>query len=304
MTETLELTPVEIDLVAHSKTTGWTLLGNKAEHEACNAGRIYLLNYPLVSGDTYEISYTIDSINTGYLQPFAGTTGGLQRTAPGFYKETIVANGTQFFFYSNANVQYLSSFDIKNTKVPTGLKQQNTIAYSDKLNKWTSYYTYNPDCAFSLFINMYSYKNGRMYIHNNNSSSRNNFYGIQYESLINVPFYSQSVVSKTFQSISYQGNQLLITSEDGITTSLGQISELIEEDFLKDILEDGVNQVDVFSVEGIYSASFLRDKNIDLINGDPLKGNYITVELKTTTNQVLKLYTVEVISQVSKVGAR
>jgi len=64
-------------------------------------------------------------------------------------------------------------------------------------------------------------------------------------------------IPKTFLSLSMQVNELMITTVDGITTSLGQLSELSEIDFLKDHLNDGVSAVNIFDKEGVYFIRFL-----------------------------------------------
>ncbi len=305
MITTLKNTPVSIDFTELGTSTGWTLNGDSAVHEICNAGSIYWDGYPIVSGDSYIISYRIDYINSGVLRPNIGTTQGVVRTTPGEFTETILAAGSnpRFSFYSSANCQ-ITVLNIKNTKTATGLKEQNTIAFSEKKNKWTDFRTFNPDFAMSLFTNFYSFKNGVLYIHRPNSPVRNNFYGNDYQTIVKVVFNDQEMQTKTYQSISIQSNQLMITTEDGIETSLGQVSELIADDFLQATLNDGVDLVEVYDNEGVYSARFMRDKNVDIINGDALKGNYITVELITVDNSILRLFSLSVHSEPSRIGVR
>ncbi len=109
--------------------------------------------------------------------------------------------------------------------------------------------------------------------------------------------------------MSYEANQLLVTTDNGISTVLGdeqQISELIDLDFLKDTLDDGVTTVEIYDVEGIFSASFLRDAagGGDINNGDVLKGTYIVVELTQQNDELLKLKNIIIHSEPSKIGAR
>lgn len=304
---TLENTPIDINLVLQAPTTGWSFSGNVATHESCNAGSIYLNGFTIEVGKTYQFTYKVTSISGGYVQPFMGTTAGTQRTATGFFVETLICAGTspRFSFYSNANC-VIEIFDIRSTEVITEKKQKNNIVYSERLNKWTSFYTYNPDCGFGLFIDLYTYKNGNLYLHQNNSSNRNNFYGNSYDTIVKLPFNQQVSFVSTFESMSIQSNMLMVTTTDGVQTSLGQISDLIASDFTKSTLVDGATTVTINSVEGVYSASFLRDKNsIDgLINGDVLKGNYLLVELQTTEATKLRLFSVAVHSEKSFIGVR
>jgi hypothetical protein len=304
---TSENTPLNINLVAQAPTTGWSFLNLVATHEVCNAGSIYLNGYNIVAGQTYEFTYKVTSISSGYVQPFMGSTAGVQRTASGFYVETLLCAGAtpRFSFFSNANC-VIEVFDIRNTATVTTKKQQNNIVYSERTNKWTSFYTYNPDCGFGLFIDLYTYKKGNLYLHQNNSSSRNNFYGVSYDTIINLPFNQQASFVSTFESMSVQSNMLMVTTEDGIETSLGQISDLIASDFTKSTLVNGATTVTINSVEGVFSASFLRDKNSvgEILNGDVLKGNYLLLELQTTTSTKLRLFSVAVHSEKSFIGVR
>jgi hypothetical protein len=97
---------------------------------------------------------------------------------------------------------------------------------------------------------------------------------------------------------------LMVTTEDGIETSLGQISDLIASDFTKSTLVNEATTVTINSVEGVFSASFLRDKNSvgEILNGDVLKGNYLLLELQTTTTTKLRLFSVAVHSEKSFFG--
>ena len=304
---TIENTPLNVNLVAQAPTTGWSFSGSVATHEVCNAGRIFLNGYTIVAGQTYEFTYRVTSISSGYVQPFMGATAGIQRTTAGFFVETLTCIGTnpRFAFYSNANC-VIEVFDIRNTATVTTKKQQNNIVYSEKTNKWTSFYTYNPDCGFALFIDLYTYKEGNLYLHQNNSSSRNNFYGVSYDTIVNLPFNQQASFVSTFESMSVQSNMLMVTTVDGVETSLGQISDLIASDFTKSTLVNGATTVTINSVEGVYSASFLRDKNSvgEILNGDVLKGNYLLLELQTTTSTKLRLFSVAIHSEKSLIGVR
>jgi len=292
---TLQNTPIEIDLVEQGKSTGWTVNGTNAIHEQCNEGSMYLLNYPLTSGSTYTLSFRVNSIANGNLRVYAGATAGTLITTVGDKEETLIASGTdlRLRFYSTADLN-LDIFNIKEVLSDTSLKKTNVIAWSENNNKWSDFRTSNPDCAFSLFTKLFSFKQGVQYVHDPQSGDRNTFYGNEYRTIIKLPANTQPMETKTFESISYKGNRLMITTTDGIETNLGQVSDLIESDFLQYTLESGLDIVQVYSVEGNYSSQFLRDKNEDLNNGSVLKGNYMTIELQTVENGILKLFMVDI----------
>lgn len=306
MFTTLENIPLVTDLTQQALTTGWTFSGNHALHEVCNAGIMYLLNYPLISGQTYVYSYEINSISGGYVQASLGTSSGSVNTTSGLKTETVTATGANpiLSFYSNANCDIDILTLQQQVVIPTDTKQYNTIVYNDKLDKWTSFYSFNPDMGFAIFTNLFTFKSGQLYLHESGSDFRCSFYGVQYQAILNFVSTISPAIPKSFISLSIQSNVILVTTEDGITNPLNQISELAEIDFIKDFLDDGVSQVSVNNKESVYSANFLRDKNDDLINGTPLKGNYINIELQTLSTDPLRLFTVEIVSNHSAIGSR
>lgn len=293
--EVIENNPIEIDLVKQARTTGWTVDGKYAIHEVCNAGYIFLDGKPIVSGKTYEISFRVVSVNSGFLRFYLGDTAGQIITTPGFNTITVMASGInpEAKFFSDANLK-MEVFAIRDTEQSVLLKQQTTIVWNELSNKWPSFYTITPDCAFSMFTSLYTFKRGRTYVHRQNSSSRNNFHGNQFKSIIKFAANKNPDITKSFTTLKYKANQLMITTADGITTSLGQISDLLKSEFLQYELTEGVTKVEVYDIEGEYTAGFLRDKNEDIINGSVLKGDYAIIELITVDNTRLKLFIVEV----------
>lgn len=299
---TLQNTPITIDLTQQGNSRGWSISGTDAIHEACNNGYIDLISYPITAGLSYEYSYQIKSIDSGFIRPELGGVIGTSRTSIGYYTETATAvNNGKLRFYSTANNR-ISLVNIRVTTEVFDLKSKNTIVWSEKNNKWSDYRNYSPDCGYSLFTDMFTYKNGSLYAHKKNNTP-NNYYGVQYKSIINVVANSGKTIPQTFESISYEASGLMVTTTDGIKTSLGQLSELTEQDFLKDVLNDGVTTVNIYDVEGMYSSGFWKEKP-DLINGRELKGTYVTIELIQSGTGFLRLKNFYVHSEPSKIGAR
>lgn len=300
---TLQNTPITINLDDLSKTTGWTLDKDTATHEACNAGYL-TLDAVLEENIPYNFSLKILSISGGKVRVDFGNVSSADYITSGLKVFSLTStSGGIVKIYSDADC-VINIFTNKQNVPVTTLKQQQTKVYKELTNKWTSFLTYNPDSGTSLFSNTYLYKNGNMYVQVNENTNRNNFFGNQYKSIIKFPSSIPKSEPKTFKSIAYEANKLLVTTENGITTSLGQVSELIDLDFLKDVLTDGVDEVKIYDVEGVYSANLMRDKNTDIINGDELKGTYITIELTTVDDGALLLRNIQVNSVPSKIGVR
>lgn len=305
----LQDTPTTIPLAEYAKGTGWTIEDGVAKHEACNDGSIAVKGSIVspVSNQSYTVAYEVSNLTSGSIRLRIGSTQGVLRTANGQYVETLVAGGINpkvSFFATGA--MWLRTIDIKSAVLNEATKKRNTIVFSENTGKWTTFLSFTSDYGLSLFKDLFTFKAGKMYRHDPTLPTRNNIYGIQYKTIFNFVGNAGIGQPKTFLALSYEANELMVTTAEGITTSINQISELIDIDFLKANLNDGITQIDVFSVEGVYSSSFLRDMSNegDLINGDVLKGSWITIELIQANNNLLKLKNVTIHSEPSKIGSR
>lgn len=286
-TTTLQNTPVEINLLDFVNDNGWSFNGTQLLHDGCNIGTI--VNKSVYKQDSpYELNIKINSIDSGYLEVGFGSFSQ-QFTTAGF--KQINVNSTtadpRIRLTSNANT-IVEVISIRNTEETDDTASTDNIVYSFQAEKWTRYDNFYPDYAFSMFTNLYSFSDGVMYSHTD-KVNKVRFYNSQFESRLKFHMVNPKVVN--YQGIKIECNKLLITTEDGIETSLGQVSDLIEDDFEMFSLDDGVTQVSVYDYEGNYRANFLRAKP-DLNFGDRLKGRYITMELTTKDDRDFNLYKV------------
>lgn len=172
---------------------------------------------------------------------------------------------------------------ILNTKSVQTDKSEDTLVWSEKANRWMTFKSENPEEGFSLFTNVYVLKNGQLF-KKDLTASRNKFQGFQAKTVLK--FYVTSAGVKTYHNINIHSNGQMITTINGIKTQLGHISDLIETDFKLN--------------DGIYSATFLRDKNTDINNGDRLKGRYIDIELiEVESGKVLEILKLIIKSELS-----
>jgi hypothetical protein len=295
MVQALENTPVSIDLTISAQDTGWQIDGVVATHSQCNSGNLINKNYLIVPGLSYTFTYQIISISAGQLLPSLGGVNGVSRTTTGFFSDTIVATtNAPLKFFSDATMS-MQTFAIQPTPLAQTSYITNTIAYAELLNKWTSYYTFVPDKGFSMFTDTFTFNQGAMYKHAHGSNSRGNFYGVQFGWRLKFVENENTTIAKTYESLAYQANTLLVTTPSGISTSLGQISELMDVDFLQYTLQDGAVSVNVYTKDGLYSATILRDSNDDINTGDYLKGNYMLVELTNfDPTAAVELFTIDI----------
>lgn len=52
-----------------------------------------------------------------------------------------------------------------------------TLTYDEKVNGWTSFFSYYPEMMVNLNNDFYSFKNGQLYVHDQDLENKNSFYG-------------------------------------------------------------------------------------------------------------------------------
>lgn len=82
-----------------------------------------------------------------------------------------------------------------------------TLTYSEELLGWTSFHSYYPDWMAGLNNDFYTFKNGKVWKHNVNST-RNNYYGTQYSSEVETVFNIQPDQPKMFKTIKLKGKSV------------------------------------------------------------------------------------------------
>jgi hypothetical protein len=157
-----------------------------------------------------------------------------------------------------------------------------TIAFDEVGNAFESFYSYHPEMMGELNTTLFSFKNGGIWRHTNNTDFCN-FYGDQYGASITTVFNTASIDKKTWISVMETGNTIwacpVITTQMNTSgVSASQTSLLLESDFA--------------TLEAEYQASFLRDSSSPggLIEGDSLKGGYMVVKFeKASANSFVYL---------------
>ena len=87
-----------------------------------------------------------------------------------------------------------------------------TWLYSDESNGWLTRHTFNPEDMLRLNGNLYSFKNGEIYLHNqkgNLGDNYNTFYGVQSKSTFGINVSQEPSMRKNFKSLSYEGTKAL-----------------------------------------------------------------------------------------------
>lgn len=107
-----------------------------------------------------------------------------------------------------------------------------TLGYSLKGQYWTSRYSFIPESGLTLNNKFYTFKNGKIYLHNSDTSGRNNFYGVQYNSEVEVIFNDNPTYISDYLSMNYEGSQdwevvsILADQEENIVTDARIMDDL------------------------------------------------------------------------------
>lgn len=80
-----------------------------------------------------------------------------------------------------------------------------TLTYSEAVQGWPSFYSFNPDYMIGMNNFFYTFKGGNLYRHNVNEV-RNNFYGTQYESQLTSVFNEAPLENKLFKTLNLEGD--------------------------------------------------------------------------------------------------
>ena len=80
-----------------------------------------------------------------------------------------------------------------------------TLTFSDKVNGWSSFLTYNPSFGGSLNNSLYTFDKGDLYKHHEPSQDRNTFYGSFQPSTITVVSNQNPSLVKHYKTVNYEG---------------------------------------------------------------------------------------------------
>lgn len=152
--------------------------------------------------------------------------------------------------------------------------QGQTMGFDEARNSFTSPYSYAPECIVCAENTLYSFRNGRMYIHDVvTAGGMNRFYGATYDSYLTKAFNAGLLEKKSWESITEVANSIwdcpiIYTNYYSYGTTVQQ-SNLIAQDFEM--------------LESTYNAAFWGDTNsIGGLLGDVLKGNLIVIKFRAT----------------------
>ena len=81
-----------------------------------------------------------------------------------------------------------------------------TLSFDDRVNGWSSFYTYKPRFGGSLANKFYTWNNSELYEHHSNDS-KNTFYGVFNPSTITIVSNQNPSLVKYYKSVNYEGTK-------------------------------------------------------------------------------------------------
>lgn len=273
---TLTDQPIDIHLGDDWYDNGWSISEGKAIHVSCNEGTIRNTTLPTESGESYKVRFTVSNWSSGVVTPIVGGTNGTPVSANGTYEQEIVAaDSTGLMFFSDGDLT------IELIRVSLGEVPAVTFSFNTQKMVWTSYWSYTPEMMSKFLDEYYSWKDGDLWIHNENPL-HNNFHGEQYSSIITFYMNVNHTQVKTLYSMRQNGNKPWSVTEVEIPPragkSRGQLSRLKSGNFK--------------NIQGQWFGDFMRDMldprfgtpDQALFKGAVLQGETakITIEIQDT----------------------
>jgi hypothetical protein len=192
----------------------------------------------------------------------------------------IQRSGTKVNIFAVYNERFDQvEFCVEQTRIgKSDVLSAETFAFFEPDNYWASFYDYHPEMMAQTNSDIVTFKDGRVWLHNQGFTYAN-YYGVQYNSDIEVISNQGAKENKAYHSMSVDINQM--PEVPTITTALGQLSNLSN-----------------FKIsEGRYYKGFRRDLNTvgvtdPIANGNRLRGKWMSALIRIGSATYGRLFSV------------
>ena len=288
----------------------WNSVNNNMFSDADPNDRVgQYLPFPVTTGKSYQISYTVGKPASGELdgrllvtlhddstnyKSLPGTSSGSELVTIGTYTKTVTVdtswavwsysgttnleNSINFHTKASGSSGYFNG-TIDNVSVKEIISDPITVSFKEDVRGWVSFKSFVPENGVSTANDYYTMLSGKLYKHHTENANRNNFYGVDYNSSVNVILNESPGTVKTFHTLDYEGSQSKIdqnlqdndyynlTGKHGWFVSsvetnkqVGHVNEFIEKEgkwfnYIKGIDSDISSETDLgaFDIQGIGS---------------------------------------------------
>jgi hypothetical protein len=184
------------------------------------------------------------------------------------------------------------TFTINDTN-ETPITEDMTLCYHEVENRWKSFQPFIPEYYGSNAMVLVSFKDGELWEHNRLDIARNNFYGVQYNSEIEVVSNIEYPKVKVFNGIAIYSNKYFYSP------NIGDVSVQSNETYLQGMVSRLVKSK-FRDKEGVLYADYLRDASTPnsgtqqqaLLSGRKLRGEVLIQKLVNDDTDEVVLYSV------------
>jgi len=145
----------------------------------------------------------------------------------------ISLHGMKDFFRGELknNTTLLGTYDKKKDEYNVTLSSR-SVTFNENVKGWSSFKSFVPESGLGCSGDYYTFDKGKIYKHHDESQSRNNFYGNQYFSRVNVLLNDAPSNIKTYNTVDYEGTKDWYVLANGIKTDQGvaTVSEFVEKE--------------------------------------------------------------------------
>jgi len=292
-TITLENTAITLEPNELATSQGWAIDAGVAYHEACFAGLISLKNIDVLEDTTYVVKYKVESYVSGVVYPVVGGVNGTSVSSLGDKEDSIIvpagATDLSIKFYSNGElgISYFAIYPVLEDP-----DNAYTLGFNSDSNRWTTYYSWKPEMMLKFVNDFFSWSEGSLWKHNINET-RNNFYGVQYNSQVEIIMNVSPTEVKNLYSMRVNSNLAWSVTDVYIRPIVGKVngqrSRIKKGNFVK--------------INGQWFADFLRDMTDPLYNteldalmkGANLQGTVASIRLVAEDTVENRLVSVDIL---------
>lgn len=150
-------------------------------------------------------------------------------------------------------------------------KKDYTLTFDEKVKGWTSFHSFFPDIMVGMNNSFYSFKDGNLFVHHENTSNINEYYGEQFPSKISVMINDNPSMIKELQAVSLEGN------ESWETLMRAYVSNV------DDFIESSIKQEEYVRKEGIWYAYARRNESTTHLDSKSTYGIGTITDVTGTT---------------------
>lgn len=152
----------------------------------------------------------------------------------------------------------------------TASTREHTLSFDEGSNGWTSFHSWLPEWSVGMNNRLYSFFQGNVYVHNDNTVNYNTFYGVSYPSTITFNVNERPSTVKIHKALRLEG------SDPWDTTVRSYLTDV------NDFIESSVNDDEYVEREGMWYGYTRRDEDDTHLDAQSVYGLGIVTDIALT----------------------